>query len=300
MAKRNADTKSDPYESNEYLLLRAGSAESGDPKAANLLSWINRDFEKLQQSITWKKPRHKAGYIYPNQDRYNLPTVESVKRVVKLIEAFAAAGAMLETCLEKWPDRDFDDPPPELLAAYRPVNRMLHAYRGEYGIETHPKLRQPALDKYIPKEYLKAEIREARTLDIDKTAGLLLGFVLTGKFPFGEQQAVADLLSLIQTQRFHLLRRCPAPVASHRGERETKEIRSCSRWFLAIRIDQKFCCPRCKNRYYENNPEARNDRRIRANKYYHLKKRGVGAFSKPKSRVRNTDPIGLVKPRTRA
>ncbi len=269
MTVRKVNSKLNPYESNEYLLLRAGSAENGDPRAANLLQWINRNFEALKQSPAWIKPRRKPGFIYAGPDRTALPTLVSVQRVIKLIEAFAWAGATLKNCLEKWPDRDFfDNPPTELLAAYRQVNRRLHAYRGEYGIDTHHKLRQPAFDKFIPKKYLAAEIRDSRKIDTDGTAGLLLSFVLTGRFPFGEQQAVADLVKLIQDQRFHLLRKCNAPVASQRGEREVKKPRPCGHWFLASRIDQKFCSKACSRRDRENTPEFRNARKVWAREHY--------------------------------
>lgn len=262
--------KTDPYQSNEYLLLRAGSAENGDPNAVNLIAWINRDLGMLRQSPLWREPEGKPGFIYPAADRYTPPTIESAQRVIELIEAFAAAGAMLKYCLAKWPDRFFlEDPPPELLAAYRLVNKMLHAYRGEYGIDPHHQLRQPAFDKHWrDKKLLKAEIRVSRTLDIDATAGLLLGFAFVGNFPFGEQLAVADLLGLVRNQRFYLLRKCNAPVASRRGEREIKEIPPCGRWFMASRIDQKFCSKACGRRDLENTPEFRDARKVWARKHY--------------------------------
>jgi hypothetical protein len=257
----------DPYDSNEYLLLRAGSAESADAKATNLLAWINRGLAKSQKIATKGAPKERLPrkiYIEPNQQ--GLPTAESAQRVISLIDAFVHAGVTLRECLERSPERYFyDDPPRELLDAYRAVNKILHAYRGEYGVDTHPHLRQPALDKFwknVPKAVVKAEIRKSRTLDPDVTSGLLLGFVFTGKFTKYEQQAVADLLKLVQDQRFHLLRKCKA-----KRKADGKMV-PCERWFLAARIDQQSCTTKCGRWVSQNTPEYKAYRKIENAKHY--------------------------------
>ena len=44
------DNQADPYyDGNEYLLLRAGSAESADPRSVSPYYWLNLDLEALKQ-----------------------------------------------------------------------------------------------------------------------------------------------------------------------------------------------------------------------------------------------------------
>lgn len=270
MATKKVVSKSDdPYETNMYLFLRSGSPESADVRAANLINWINLDIEAIKRHPFWRPPMEpKPGLTYAPLDRCALPTAESAQRVVRLIEAFAAAGDKLKECLEKWPDRNFwQSPPPELMDAYRPVNRMLHNYRGEYAIDTHDNLRQPANDWILERAVkrgrlsrstMKADIRNQRTLDPDPTAGLNLGFTLVARYPFGEQLAVLDLVKLIQDQKFNLLRKCKGVHARTRGDfKKGIEPDSCDRWFLAKRIDMIFCSDKCKGRVYDNKPKRK-------------------------------------------
>ena len=75
-----------------------------------------------------------------------------------------------------------------------------------------------------------------------------------GELPYGEENAVLDLISLVKIGALRGLRRCPR----------------CNKWLFARFSHQKFCSPRCRERHFQSSPDWKARRNERQREYYRL------------------------------
>lgn len=206
----------------------------GDSRASDLIRWLNSS-------------RVKSGA----GDRvYGRPGPESVNNVIMLIDAIRQAGVTLKRSFDKDPQRDFwTKQPLALRRALQRIESLLSPYR------TMPTIEILGIDPSVG-------------VGADGTDSLFIDHMLAGTVQLGEQVAVSQLIRLVSSRKFSLLRTC-----------------HCGLWFIASRSDTYTCSKRCRERA-RSQTEAYKAYRAKYHRDYYAKHCSKAARLRDQERAR--------------